>query len=654
MREAKIFVSYSSKDAKAATELVSELEARGLQCWIAPRNIRPGDDYDEAIVAAILACRALVVLVSTDSIASRHVRSEVVRASSEGKTIYPVRLIDIEVAGGLQFHLELSQWIDFFPNVTTESYDALAEAIRLGKSARTPTVRHRFDPRRWTLMTLAGMAALIFGALGANWGYDAWQMHQATKQAEEEMARYEAQQADRERERLEAGLRSLDVNPTFSMEDSGSYLRRAYLMGSSAVSGAFEAEVVLNGGTPEPYPIDGTVKRIRIDAANLTSLVFRILGPDGALVKEVDKTDKLREELASGLQRFSNAVAQVAGDDHLTCFIAGCSFRYHSSSFCTPVVTGVSIEQNGRRHDVPSEYCSGPGMTRDYCVTAQDLPFRPVPGEIFEIVFRLIDGSERRVQKTIRDRWLINESVYHEVPAAGDDPAPVFAATYDAPDVIVGGFRFAVGWTECSPEGQLLSENSERGSYLFADLDGHGLSRLERQPFFGAQFNPGDTLGNAHPTTPLRLPAGPQTIRIAFGDETGIKAGPWSYAFDPGDVVRATTARGAIPEVACTGDQRVPRYATYAAQRAQICMPVQRYAFFDVAAVEFGPRPDDFSTRIEVDFDAETYLAAECDTFKAKCPPFIFEVPESWSAVNSRVVMKDGRILSQMRHQLQR
>lgn len=36
-----IFISYSSRDA-LPHRVCSELEARGLRCWIAPRDIRPG------------------------------------------------------------------------------------------------------------------------------------------------------------------------------------------------------------------------------------------------------------------------------------------------------------------------------------------------------------------------------------------------------------------------------------------------------------------------------------------------------------------------------------------------------------------------------------------------------------------------------------
>lgn len=37
-----VFISHSAKDKEAAHGLCAGLEARGLRCWIAPRDIVPG------------------------------------------------------------------------------------------------------------------------------------------------------------------------------------------------------------------------------------------------------------------------------------------------------------------------------------------------------------------------------------------------------------------------------------------------------------------------------------------------------------------------------------------------------------------------------------------------------------------------------------
>ena len=36
------FISYSSKDKTIADAVCARLEARGIRCWIAPRDVRPG------------------------------------------------------------------------------------------------------------------------------------------------------------------------------------------------------------------------------------------------------------------------------------------------------------------------------------------------------------------------------------------------------------------------------------------------------------------------------------------------------------------------------------------------------------------------------------------------------------------------------------
>jgi phage FluMu protein Com len=45
-----VFLSYSSKDKPTADAACAVLEARGLRCWIAPRDIIPGKEWGAAIV----------------------------------------------------------------------------------------------------------------------------------------------------------------------------------------------------------------------------------------------------------------------------------------------------------------------------------------------------------------------------------------------------------------------------------------------------------------------------------------------------------------------------------------------------------------------------------------------------------------------------
>jgi hypothetical protein len=49
----EVFISYSQKDAAVAEAVCAELEAKGIQCWIAPRHIVSGTKYSQSHVLAL-------------------------------------------------------------------------------------------------------------------------------------------------------------------------------------------------------------------------------------------------------------------------------------------------------------------------------------------------------------------------------------------------------------------------------------------------------------------------------------------------------------------------------------------------------------------------------------------------------------------------
>jgi hypothetical protein len=52
-----VFISHSSKDKVMADAICAGLEARGVRCWIAPRDILPGIEWTKSIVDAIANCK---------------------------------------------------------------------------------------------------------------------------------------------------------------------------------------------------------------------------------------------------------------------------------------------------------------------------------------------------------------------------------------------------------------------------------------------------------------------------------------------------------------------------------------------------------------------------------------------------------------------
>ncbi len=76
------FISHASGDLEAAAELVRHLEARGLRCWIAPRDVTLSQDYTTEISRGVRNSRCLVVLLSEKS------RKSSARTSIHGKALF--------------------------------------------------------------------------------------------------------------------------------------------------------------------------------------------------------------------------------------------------------------------------------------------------------------------------------------------------------------------------------------------------------------------------------------------------------------------------------------------------------------------------------------------------------------------------------------
>lgn len=81
---AKVFISYSSKQFREASQVCEYLERHGVLCWMAPRNIDPGSNYASQIVQAIRDSSALVLLASNHTNVSGHVSNEVFLEEEKG------------------------------------------------------------------------------------------------------------------------------------------------------------------------------------------------------------------------------------------------------------------------------------------------------------------------------------------------------------------------------------------------------------------------------------------------------------------------------------------------------------------------------------------------------------------------------------------
>jgi succinyl-CoA synthetase alpha subunit len=73
VQAAQVFISYASQDKGVADAVCQALERAGVACWIAPRNVVPGESYAGAIVHAIDGTKLIVLILSEHGASSQHV-----------------------------------------------------------------------------------------------------------------------------------------------------------------------------------------------------------------------------------------------------------------------------------------------------------------------------------------------------------------------------------------------------------------------------------------------------------------------------------------------------------------------------------------------------------------------------------------------------
>lgn len=125
-----VFISYSSKDKTIADAVCARVEAHGIRCWIAPRDVRPGLPYGEEIIDGIQASRVMVLVFSANANASAHIPKEIERAVSQGISIIPLRVEVVTPAKSLDYFISSVHWLDAITPPLEQHLDNLAETIR--------------------------------------------------------------------------------------------------------------------------------------------------------------------------------------------------------------------------------------------------------------------------------------------------------------------------------------------------------------------------------------------------------------------------------------------------------------------------------------------------------------------------------------------
>jgi phosphonate transport system substrate-binding protein len=169
----EVFVSYSSKDKAVADAAVSALENHKIRCWCAPRDIRPGDDWGEAIANAITSSKVFLLIFSGNANRSQRVLDELNLAISSELTILPFRIEKLDPSGAMRLHLSTRHWLDAFVPSWDRHIEELVQTVasnlhmelaaREDKAAVPPTRRKK--TLGWVLATLFVILLLTAGAV---------------------------------------------------------------------------------------------------------------------------------------------------------------------------------------------------------------------------------------------------------------------------------------------------------------------------------------------------------------------------------------------------------------------------------------------------------------------------------------------------------
>ena len=139
----KVFISYSSprdtvgeeadsmaSDQGVADRICRRLESGGIDCWIAPRDILPGDSWLEAIIDGVSRCQIMILVFSANTHRSQWVKDEITMALNRNIKIIPFRIENVSPQGALRILQVRCQWVDATTPPLEQHLDRLAQAVR--------------------------------------------------------------------------------------------------------------------------------------------------------------------------------------------------------------------------------------------------------------------------------------------------------------------------------------------------------------------------------------------------------------------------------------------------------------------------------------------------------------------------------------------
>lgn len=182
-----VFISHSSQDRRIAARVCDALERLGLGCWLASRDISPGENFQEAIVKAIRSMRVMVLVFTGNANNSDEIKKEVALASQNRLAVIPLRVEDVRPGDAFLYELSTRQWVDAFDDWDS-AMSRLAEQIGEISGHQTaplaaPQPGSHAAARRRRLAWLGAAAAAVLLAVAGGVAYQLSKEPAATQAA---------------------------------------------------------------------------------------------------------------------------------------------------------------------------------------------------------------------------------------------------------------------------------------------------------------------------------------------------------------------------------------------------------------------------------------------------------------------------------------
>jgi len=145
----QVFICAASRDKIPASAIRAVLEAEGMACWIAARDLPPGADPVETAGAAIAAAQVMVLVFSSRANeAEDQIKRELQFAAQHQTPVLPFRVENVKPVRGLEYFLPANQFVDAFTPPLDGHLKRLAAMLKpvVEKAASRPPMPEALRP----------------------------------------------------------------------------------------------------------------------------------------------------------------------------------------------------------------------------------------------------------------------------------------------------------------------------------------------------------------------------------------------------------------------------------------------------------------------------------------------------------------------------